>query len=268
MPPTSSATGNQEVILADRRDWPRWYAAFKWQAEQSDVWHLVNPDAPDTPIETLSAPVVPPSAAQLVLQLNEQRQSQYRLWKLESEVYKNYHAQRGSLTPTGSSTSVTTPEDPGPAPNRELAEHSDVERAYNSSITHFNTAWKVYTDNKSGLSEIKKYISRTVHADLLLPYQLERTIVNSYESKASTQQIIRDLRDKHEPTISISAIEAAQKYNRVLNQARTGRVDPLTWLKEWRVVYTMGKAYNIPEVTGPTATYTWLQVVADKVYPT
>jgi hypothetical protein len=219
----SVSTGMPDVILSSDRDWPRWLATLQELAAQHNAWHLVDPDAPDVPVDMLRAPLLPSSAAQLIQQLDEQRQRRYREWQAERAVLQQSPDARASEIASTAAAAPTLRRDPGEPPNREPAEYADVEHAFEASLSIYKKAWEEYVESKARLAEIKAYLNRTIASHILLPCVLERAMTQSTDAAPFTiQQLVQDLRDRLEPTRSASAIDAARADDRILNQARSG----------------------------------------------
>ena len=62
-----------DVRLTDRRSFPNWYAELKINSTFCNVWHLVDPDAPNAPHLLSAEPPEPLTIDQMIEQLNVER---------------------------------------------------------------------------------------------------------------------------------------------------------------------------------------------------
>jgi hypothetical protein len=69
-----------EVRLTNRRSFPDWYAELKINSTFQNVWHLVDPDAPNAPHLLSEEPALPLTIDQMIKQVNVERNAPLDLW--------------------------------------------------------------------------------------------------------------------------------------------------------------------------------------------
>lgn len=69
-----------DIRLTNRRSFPAWYAELKINSTFRNVWHLVNPDAPEAPHLLSAEPPPPLTIDQMIEQSNIERNTPLAIW--------------------------------------------------------------------------------------------------------------------------------------------------------------------------------------------
>ena len=75
-----------DIRLTDRRSFPDWYAELKINSTFRNVWHLVDPDAPNAPHLLSEEPALPLTIDQMIEQLNVERNAPLDLWNADERL--------------------------------------------------------------------------------------------------------------------------------------------------------------------------------------
>ena len=86
LPPVSN------IRLTDRRSFPEWYTELKINSTFRNVWHLIDPAAPDAPHLLSAEPPTPLTIDEMIEQLNTERQAPLVAWDRDNRP----EAQKGA----------------------------------------------------------------------------------------------------------------------------------------------------------------------------
>ena len=225
---------SSNLTLSSRSDWPLWFKTLQFESSIRGVWDLINPDAVDVPMISSTAPKPYNTMMEHILKLNAERALAVAEWDHADPITR------------------------GNKPNDQEAQEKDVRLRYEHDMAKYNIAYKEWSITSARYAHVYNWVRETVSDDLL--GSTISTVL--YSGEVSLQGLIRDLRDQLAPT-SLSVVSSARKeYRAVLKRASQGRINPNTWIKEWRNVYTTAKLYKIPDIEGTVAIIDFLDAVS------
>jgi hypothetical protein len=69
-----------DICLTNYRSFPAWYAELKINSTFRNIWHLINPDTPETPYLLSAEPPPPLTIDQIIEQSNIERNTLLAIW--------------------------------------------------------------------------------------------------------------------------------------------------------------------------------------------
>jgi hypothetical protein len=235
--PSSEALA-ADTFLKTRRDFPRWFIQLELNCVNNDLWHLVNPDAPDArnPIAKHKAPT-----AESVL--------------IEEKSKRALQAfQEDPVISAGS-----TPLPPTEEEVKELLK--EAREQYRSEAVDRLTEENRY-------QRVWLWVTKTVDPNYLGPAERELlTEARETGEKPTLQKLVRIIRTTLSPTQTSTQTQVIEDYQAVLKRAHLGGVEPEKWCRDWLSAYTNGKAYGISEVEGTIASKAFLNAIRANMAP-
>jgi len=232
-----------DIRLTDRRSFPDWYAELKINSTFRNVWHLVDPEAPNAPHLLSEEPPLPLTIDQMIEQLNIERYALLETWDRDERP----EAEKGAR-----------PRAPRPA------KFDDVKEEYSFRLKEYAVKQASWSTQSSRYQNIWDWVRRTVEPALLAPH-LELLV--SHEN-LSLQNVVRALRDKFQPSEDNTREQVREDYKRILERGKIGSINPNVWITDWYSALARAQTYRIPEVEGFLAIKDFLQVVSSKLLPT
>jgi len=229
-------------LLSDRKTWPAWYLAFKYQANLRNLWEVVDPYGEEAPNLMNEAPPEPTSMTTLIQNLNDERNLPTRQWLELPEELR---------------TANTRPAAPA------AATAADVEKEYTVLYKEWQVSNAVWSAKASRYQQLMNWVNATVKKDVLQPHLDSLVGAGNFTIQGIVVSLLRALA----PTDASIEITLRQEYRAVLKQAENGRINPITWHANWFRAYSKGAAMGLSEVQGPLAVRDFLSSLL-KVAPT
>jgi len=172
------STSIVEARLTDRRSFPTWFLQLKFNSTFRDIWHLVDPSAPDAPHLIAQPPVKPPTIEQLIERLDKQRGALLRAWQALSRADRALQQQ---------------PPDPEPAT------FNDMKEELSFRLRIYTIEQMEWAQQAARYQYIWDWVSCTVDQALLAPH-LETLAVTGSSSHAlddpPSEQELSDVRSR------------------------------------------------------------------------
>lgn len=227
-----------EPSLKKQSQWPDWYTRFEYEANTRGIWVYCNPDGADQANPTLSPPTPP-----------------------------IYHGRAPSSidtplasTEASSSSSSTMPMMPVIAPMLS----SEAHQAFVLENRIYSQNYQVWTTLCTHYRVLETFVRTTTDPAILGLITKKLVLKKDF----SLQAIVRSLRDHYAPHGWSVQAQVRREYQEMLNKARRGGVNPITWYSEWENAYLRARTYDIPDVSGTLAIEDFLQAVSAKMAPT
>jgi len=231
-----------DIRLTNRRSFPAWYAELKINSTFRNIWHLVNPDAPEAPHLLSAEPPPPLTIDQIIEQSNIERNTPLAIWDADGRP----EAEKGAR-----------PRAPRPA------RFDDIKEEYSFRLKEYSVKQSNWSTQSSRYQNIWDWVRRTVEPALLAPH-LELLVS---QQRLSLQNVVRALREKFQPSEDNTREQVREDYNRILDRGRIGRESPIAWINDWYQALARAQTYRVAEVEGFLAIKDFLQVVAAKFIP-
>jgi hypothetical protein len=241
------------VILKSRSDWPYWYAQLELLCRDKAIWDQINPDGktvkpidkqepayPDYPVKEPFAPD-PPVVAPTPADGSE-----------ESDPEDSEDDLNDDPTPTATAAAPLTD-----------AQYELAIRLHPDKIQRYKIATSQWNRTAAKLSNVRDWIIKTVHPDLMAPASIK--LLN--KRLTTPQALVRVLKDDLAPTNSNTMHLVRQQYRAHLEKARSGRMSPDKWFNEWQVLYGKAQAFRVPEIEGQLALIDFLDALSLRLAP-
>ncbi len=235
------STSNSQVFLKDAVSFPAWFLQLKLNATFRNIWHIIDPAAPDAPHVTSQEPSPPPTIDSLIAELNAYRQEALLQWEADGR----------------------TRAEKGPKPTETVAVFEDVKEEHAARQKEYVVLQSTWSQRTTRYQQIWDWIRTTVDEAILAPH-LEKLVRSD---TLSLQAIVRSLQAEIAPSDDQTAERVRQEYRRVLVHARQGNYNPARWHSEWYRVYQRALSSGITDVQGSLAVKDFLDAVAVKFAP-
>ncbi|KAF7543855.1 hypothetical protein G7046_g9919 [Stylonectria norvegica] len=231
--------------LETQLDWIDWIMALRGHARSLGVWEKIDPETPDRPSDRANLPVYE-TFNQLKDRMDREQQP------TKDVTYPDLAG--GGVSTTGNTpVREQAPRLPPPSDERVLAMHQALSR----DATH---ELAVYKELSQKMRSISNYINKTVDSGI---YEAVVNYIADQDPGFSNKQIVKALQARLAPSMLSTTEEIRRQYRDVLKEAFAGRTKPEVWYSKWSKAHTRGQAYNIPEVSGLTATTDFLDAVGN-----
>lgn len=97
--------------------------------------------------------------------------------------------------------------------------------------------------------------------------RVEAHATKTYGEKFTVKQLLRSIHELYAPDIVIRQTNTVFKYTSVLNEARLGRTDAISWIEKWEEVYYLAEKYEIVNIQDTTALIDFLNAIKVNLSP-
>lgn len=125
---------------------------------------------------------------------------------------------------------------------------------------------KTQTIKQSQYSTIQNQITKTVNSTILVGILTKLELLEPNQ-EPSIQRVLHQLKNQLAPSNLGVTNNIRTQYLKSLNKARSGGINPDTWLANQQQAYIQAKAKNIPKVQGQVRIQRFLETVGTRIVP-
>ncbi|KAI0534434.1 hypothetical protein GGR58DRAFT_505327 [Xylaria digitata] len=233
----------EDAVLRDYADYPNWFTKLQYHAESKNVWHLIDPNAPDSKFRASVAPKRPSPEIARESIFSERMETHTRLLK-EWQETGNGIVDRP----------VLSQEDPKP---------EEISKRLTELIAYYPSEVAAWTITANRYSAVNDWVIATVSSGIINLMTRKITL----EGTITLQALLRAIGDFCEPTKTSTESAVQTKYREALRRASLAGVKPEVWYNSWFDAYLQAVTYDLPDVKGGLAVRNFLEAISARIAP-